>query len=119
MSNGVPHMTMTFLLTDIEGSTRQWEESPHMSDLVDRHFAVLREAVNDVGGEVFATMGDGIAAAFTSAEAAVHAAISAPLEMPRAGLAVRMRIHTGEVQRIDAGNRPSPCRPAHGRPAPC
>jgi len=108
MSNGVPRMTMTFLLTDIEGSTRQWEESPHMSDLVDRHFAVLREAVNDVGGEVFATMGDGIAAAFTSAEAAVHAAISAQLEMPSVGLAVRMGIHTGEVERIDDDFRGRP-----------
>ena len=45
MSNGVPHMTMTFLLTDIEGSTRQWEESPYMSDLVDRHFAVREPAL--------------------------------------------------------------------------
>ncbi|MGB8861637.1 MAG: NB-ARC domain-containing protein [Ilumatobacteraceae bacterium] len=101
-------MTMTFLMTDIEGSTRRWEESPEMSELVDRHFAVLRDAVTESGGEVFATMGDGIAAAFTSAEAAVHAAIAAQREMPAVGLAVRMGIHTGEVERVDDDFRGRP-----------
>ena len=91
---------MTFLFTDIEGSTRQWEESPAMYDRVERHFAVLRAAVDDAGGEVFATMGDGIAAAFTSAEAAVRAAVAAQRQMPAIGLAVRMGIHTGEVERV-------------------
>ena len=45
-------------------------------------------------------MGDGIAAAFTSAEAAVRAAIAAQRQMPAIGLAVRMGIHTGEVERV-------------------
>ena len=99
-SNGVPSTTMTFLFTDIEGSTRQWEESPEMHDRVEQHFGVLREAVDAVGGEVFATMGDGIAAAFPSAEAAVQAAISAQRRMPPIGLRVRMGIHSGEVERV-------------------
>ncbi len=92
--------TMTFLFTDIEGSTRQWEESPEMHERVERHFVVLRAAVEDVGGDVFATMGDGIAAAFTSAEAAAHAAITAQQQMPSLGLSVRMGLHTGEVERV-------------------
>ena len=64
----VPTVTMTFLFTDIEGSTRQWEESPEMYERVERHFVVLRAAVGRGGGEVFATMGDGIAAAFPSVD---------------------------------------------------
>lgn len=106
--SGDPPSTMTFLFTDIEGSTRQWEESPEMQGRVDQHFAALREAVDEVGGEVFATMGDGIAAAFPSADAAVHAAISAQRRMPAIGIGVRMGIHTGEVERIDDDFRGRP-----------
>ena len=71
-----------------------------MYDRVEQHFAVLRAAVDDGGGEVFATMGDGIAAAFTSVEGALQAAVAAQHEMPATGLAVRMGIHTGEVERV-------------------
>ena len=66
-----PTATVTLLFTDIEGSTRQWEQSPAMADLVARHFDVLRAAVDGAGGEVFATLGDGIAAAFDAAGSAV------------------------------------------------
>ncbi|MET0461136.1 MAG: adenylate/guanylate cyclase domain-containing protein, partial [Ilumatobacteraceae bacterium] len=91
---------MTFLFTDIVGSTRQWEESPEMHDRVEQHFAVLRAAVEDGGGEVFATMGDGIAAAFTSVDGALRASVAAQHAMPPTGLAVRMGIHTGEVEPV-------------------
>ena len=91
---------MTFLFTDIEASTRQWEESPEMYDRVERHFVALRAAVEGGGGEVFSMMGDGIAAAFPSVDSAVWAAISAQRELPEIGLAVRMGIHTGEVARL-------------------
>ena len=91
---------MTFLFTDIEGSTRQWEESPEMYDRVERHFVVMRAAVDDGGGDVFSTMGDGIAAAFTSVDGAVLAAVAAQRQMPSIGLSARMGIHTGEVERV-------------------
>lgn len=100
--------TMTFLFTDIEGSTRQWEESPGMPVRVAQHFTALHAAVEQAGGEVFATMGDGIAAAFTSAEAAVNAAVAGQRAMPSIGLAVRMGIHTGEVERVGADFRGRP-----------
>ncbi len=103
-----PKTTRTFLLTDIEGSTRQWEESPGMNEHVEQHFDVLRTAVQEGGGELFATMGDGIAAAFTSAEAAVHSAISAQQRMPQTGLKVRMGLHTGEVERFGDDYRGRP-----------
>lgn len=108
MTEAVVHTTQTFLFTDIEGSTRQWEESPAMSSRVDRHFALLRDSVEAEGGEVFATMGDGIAAAFGSADAAVHAAIAAQRQMPSIGLSVRMGVHTGEVTRVDGDFRGRP-----------
>jgi predicted ATPase/class 3 adenylate cyclase len=108
MTPTVSGTTMTFLFTDIEGSTRQWEESIEMSGRVDRHFDVLRVTVERAGGEIFATLGDGVAAAFASAEAAVLAAVSAQMQMPGVGLGVRMGIHTGEVQRIGADFRGRP-----------
>jgi predicted ATPase len=99
---------MTFLFTDIEGSTRRWEESTDMEGLVERHFAALFSVVENATGEVFATMGDGVAAAFPSAESAVHAAIEAQREMVELGLGVRMGIHTGEVVRVGGDFRGRP-----------
>ena len=88
-----------------------------MHDQVERHFDVLRTAVGHGGGEVFATMGDGIAAAFPSADAAVQAAISAQRDMPPIGLKVRMGVHTGEVERFGDDFRGRPVNragPHHG-----
>jgi predicted ATPase/class 3 adenylate cyclase len=92
--------TMTLLFTDIEGSTRRWEEMPAMHDQVEQHFEVLRDAVGRHGGVVFSTMGDGIAAAFSSAGSAVDAAIDAQRAMASTGVSVRMGVHTGEVERV-------------------
>jgi predicted ATPase/class 3 adenylate cyclase len=108
VKGAAPSTTMTFLFTDIEGSTRQWEQSPVMRELVEQHFVVLRTAVESAGGEVFATMGDGVAAAFSSAESAVNAAVVAQRQMPTIGLDVRMGIHTGEVERVDDDFRGRP-----------
>ena len=54
-----------------------------MYERVERHFVALRAAVDDGGGMVFATMGDGIAAAFTSVDGAVLASVTAQRQMPR------------------------------------
>ena len=89
--------TLTYLFTDVEGSTSQWETSPDMHERVEHHFAILRGCVVDAGGEVFATMGDGVGAAFASARAAVGAAIAAQQALPATGLRVRMGLHTGEA----------------------
>ena len=100
--------TVTFLFTDIEGSTRRWEESPAMFDLVERHFAILRSEVDGAGGEVFTTLGDGVAAAFDSAEAAVGAAVGAQRQLRELGLDVRMGVHTGEAERVGGDYRGRP-----------
>ncbi|WP_426574921.1 NB-ARC domain-containing protein [Aquihabitans sp. McL0605] len=100
--------TTTFLFTDIESSTAEWERSSDMSGRLHRHLTILQETVAMFGGVVFASMGDGIAAAFSSADAAVHAAISAQGELPTSGLRARMGLHTGEAEQVGHDHRGRP-----------
>jgi class 3 adenylate cyclase len=59
---GVPSGTATFLFTDVEGSTRRWQEDEvGMRAALARHDKILRLAIEDAGGVVFSTMGDGMA----------------------------------------------------------
>src|SRR6266849_947250 len=74
----LPTGTVTFLFTDIEGSTRLWEQQPQaMQAALARHDALLRQAIETHGGFVFKTIGDGFCAAFASPEDAVAAALAA------------------------------------------
>jgi class 3 adenylate cyclase len=74
----LPTGTVTFLFTDIEGSTRLWEEHPEpMRAALAQHDEVLRDAVESHDGVVFSTMGDGIAAAFVSAPEAIAGVLDA------------------------------------------
>src|SRR5262245_3008048 len=60
----LPSGTVTFLFTDIEGSTRLWAQHPQaMGAAVARHEALLREAITNAGGVVFKTVGDAVCAA--------------------------------------------------------
>ncbi len=64
MGLGAPSGTMTFLFTDIEGSTRLWQQDEAaMRDALSRHDAIVRAAIDGRGGYVFSTGGDGFAAA--------------------------------------------------------
>ena len=75
---GLPQGTVTFLFTDLEGSTRRWETHPEqMREALARHNAIVQEAVGAHGGTVFSTMGDGMAAVFASAREAVRAVLAA------------------------------------------
>ncbi len=68
MNFHLPTGTVTFLFTDIEGSTRLWEQYPEaMKAALARHDAILWEAVAAHGGHVVKTTGDGIFAAFETA----------------------------------------------------
>jgi class 3 adenylate cyclase len=96
------------LFTDIEGSTRLWEQSPEpMRAALVRHDEVLRAAIAASGGTVFSTGGDGVAAAFGRASDGVNAAIAAQcalqaVEWPDGvTLSVRMGLHTGEADERD------------------
>jgi class 3 adenylate cyclase len=73
-----PTGTVTFLFTDIEGSTKLWEHHPEaMQKALARHDALLRQAVEMHGGYVFKTVGDAFYAAFGTAPDALAAALSA------------------------------------------
>ena len=64
----LPSGTVTFLFTDLEGSSRLWEQHPDaMGDALARHDAILRSAVAAHGGQIVKTTGDGVHAVFTTA----------------------------------------------------
>lgn len=95
---------MTFLFTDIEGSTRLWQDAPQaMREGLERHDAIVRGAIERHGGYIFSTAGDGFAAAFARAGEAVAAAMEAQRGLgaepwpDEARVRVRMGLHTGEV----------------------
>ena len=73
---------MTFLFTDIEGSTGLWDrQAEAMSTALARHDAILRQAVEAHGGVIFATGGDGFAVAFAHAHDATAAAGNAQQQL--------------------------------------
>jgi class 3 adenylate cyclase len=96
MTAAAPSGVVTFLFTDVEGSTRRWEsDADSMRVALAAHDEVLRSAIEAHGGFMFKHTGDGICAAFSSPRAGVDAAIAAQrkLELP-----VRMGIATGEAE---------------------
>ena len=75
---GLPSGTVTFLFTDIEGSTQRWEHHrAGMARALDAHNARLRTAMAVHGGYVFKTMGDAFCVAFADPAAALAAALDA------------------------------------------
>jgi class 3 adenylate cyclase len=95
---------VTFLFTDIEGSTQLWDRHPNeMRVALEAHDALLRVTVETQGGYVFATGGDGFCVAFQRASAGLEAVLAArnalhEFSWPK-GLTpkVRMSLHTGEA----------------------
>ena len=76
----LPEGTVTFLLTDVEGSTRLWERAPDvMPSVIARHYELLDEAIAAHGGQRPQEQGEGdsVVAVFTDAPAALQAAIDA------------------------------------------
>ncbi len=104
----IPTGTVTLLFTDIEGSTRRWEERRDaMAPALRRHDELLRAAIERHGGHVFKTVGDACCAAFWRATDAVAAAIDAQRELSDedwsaiGGLQVRMALHSGATDERD------------------
>src|ERR671910_1782991 len=103
-----PTGTLTFLFTDIEGSTKMWERSPQaMQAAWARHDELLKRAIEEHGGYVFKTVGDAFCCAFLTAPDALEAALEAQrllLEERWAEsnpLRVRMALHTGAAEERD------------------
>jgi predicted ATPase/class 3 adenylate cyclase len=103
-----PTGTVTFLFTDVEGSTSAWEAHPDaMAQAIARHDAIVRDAIEGTAGYVFSTAGDSFAAAFVRPADAVQAALDAqhglasePWPAPLA-IRVRMGLHTGDAVERD------------------
>jgi LuxR family transcriptional regulator, maltose regulon positive regulatory protein len=111
--NTFPTGTVTFLFTDIEGSTRLWEQHPQaMRTALVHHDTLLRQPIAAHGGAVFKTVGDGLCAAFAEAPAAITAALAAQRALTSedwssrglpTGLRVRIGLHTGAAERHTDG----------------
>ena len=106
--SALPTGIVTFLFTDIEGSTKSWERQPDaMRPALARHDGVLRAAIARHGGVVFKTIGDAFCAAFAAASDALaaagdaqHALAEQPWETD-APLLVRMALYAGAAEQRD------------------
>ncbi|HWX99837.1 MAG TPA: adenylate/guanylate cyclase domain-containing protein [Mycobacterium sp.] len=99
MTSAAPSGVVTFLFTDVEGSTRRWEtDADGMRLALAAHDEVLRGVIEAHGGWLFKHTGDGVCAAFASPTSAVDTAVAAQrgLELP-----VRMGLATGEAELRD------------------
>jgi predicted ATPase/class 3 adenylate cyclase len=99
---------LTFLFTDVVGSTRLWETEPEaMSRSLARHDRLLGSCIESCGGHVFKTVGDAFCAVFVDASDAVQAAVRAQLTLGveswpgQATLRVRMGLHSGSCEERD------------------
>jgi len=106
--NSLPSGTVTFLFTDIEGSTHLWQEQPEaMSVAHAQHDAILREAIESNHGYIFQIVGDSFSAAFHNAVDGVSAAIAAQRGLNQTSevlrLRVRMGLHTGAAEILADG----------------
>src|ERR687896_2189632 len=104
-----PTGTVTFLFTDIEGSTKLWEKSPRgMQVALTRHDALLWETIEGHGGFVFKTVGDAFCAVFPTALGALESALAAQRGLfseawgeEIGALKARMALHTGTTHERD------------------
>jgi predicted ATPase/class 3 adenylate cyclase/tetratricopeptide (TPR) repeat protein len=109
----LPTGTVTFLFTDIEGSTPLWEKMPHeMQTSLAQHHAILRQAIETNGGQVYQIIGDAFQAAFRLTTQGLAAALAAQCSLQSADwgatgpIQVRMGIHTGHAELDSTGNAP-------------
>jgi len=105
----LPTGTVTFLFSDIEGSSQRWEQHREaMKAAVARQEQLMNAAITSQGGYVFKTFGDAFCAAFATAPQAVAAALEAQRALAKedfsrvGGLRVRMGLHTGYAEERNA-----------------
>ena len=107
LGTGLRAGTLTFVFSDIEGSTRLLQQmGPEYDALLEAHDRIIRSAAEAEGGRSFGSEGDAQNLVFTEAGAAIRAAIHsqralAEYEWPHhATVRVRMGIHSGEARRL-------------------
>lgn len=109
MVSPLPSGTVTFLFTDIEGSTELWERQPEaMKTALAQHDSILKEAIEENHGYLIKTTGDGVHAVFATVLDAVHASIGVQKKLQTSKdfetidisrpFRVRMGLHTGEAE---------------------
>jgi class 3 adenylate cyclase len=103
--SALPRGTVTFMFTDIEGSTRLWEtQRASMQKALARHDALLRNSIERHHGHIIKTTGDGACAAFDSATDALEASVAAQQDLGTEPwpdpirIRVRMALHTGPAE---------------------
>ena len=108
--NTFPSGTVTFLFTDIEGSTPLWEKHPEaMRAALAKHDSILKKSVESNNGQIIKTTGDGIHAVFSTVIDSVNAALDTQRGLQTSGflknsevsIRVRMGMHTGEAELRD------------------
>lgn len=110
----LPSGTVTFLFTDIEGSTNLAQQYPEaLPVLLARHNAIMQHAIESNQGTVFRMAGDAFCAAFPTSRAGLSAALTAQRELQREAWApapvwVRMGLHTGEARARAQGSEMDP-----------
>jgi class 3 adenylate cyclase len=104
----LPSGTVTFLFTDIEGSTKLWENFPkEMLSALKIHDEIVRAAIENNGGRVFKCVGDAFCAAFESAPDALKSALEANLSLQSIDwgnfepIRIRSGLHTGLAEQRD------------------
>jgi predicted ATPase/class 3 adenylate cyclase len=107
-ASAMPDGTVTFLFTDIEGSTRLWERYPDlMPEVIARHDRLMRQAVTEHRGVVFKMVGDAVCAAFATPVDGLAATIAAQRRLDAevwgevGTIRVRMALHSGAAELRD------------------
>lgn len=107
MASNLPTGTVTFLFSDIENSTKLWEQYPgDMKSALARHDELVRRAIEGNGGAIIKTTGDGFHAAFPTSLGGVTAALAAQQALHAARwheiqpnqIRIRIGVHTGEAE---------------------
>jgi predicted ATPase/class 3 adenylate cyclase len=108
LMSSLPTGTVTFLFTDIEGSTKLWEKNPKaMQRALARHDQILRRVTEEQDGYVFKTVGDAFCCAFSTATDALESALEAQRALlseewdVEGGVRVRMALHAGAAEERD------------------
>src|SRR5438874_7084378 len=100
----LPSGTVTFLFTDIEGSTKLLQQQgDRYADLLAEHRRILRDAFSAHGGVEVDTQGDAFFVAFPTAPGALEAAADATRRLAGGPVRVRIGIHTGTPHVVDEG----------------